>query len=224
MAAMFSLGFVVAGFVLILIEERSGNVKHLQLVCGMNKAVYWLANTTWDTIWYLGFMALMICLFLAFQDPFYTSPDVFPLFVLILLCYGFSVTPWVYSLSFLFNSSATAYVILFCLNFFGGFSILMIDAVLLYLATGMADTQFLSGLLNYWLLVFPVPAYALARPMLYLSSDYPLQVVASSLTFTTAPDPYEKLAPFLIAQVAQGVLYYCIVIVIETWPYIRRIL
>ena len=218
---MFSLGFVVAGFVLILIEERSGNVKHLQLVCGMNKAVYWLANTTWDIIWYLGFMALMICLFLAFQDPFYTSPDVFPLFVLILLCYGFSVTPWVYCLSFLFKSPATAYVVLFCLNFFGGFCVLIVDAILLYLATDDGDTD---NLLNYWLAAFPIPAYHLARSMLYLSSDYPLYKVAAAYDFTTTPDPYHELAPFLGAMVGQGFVYFGILFLIECWPYIGGLL
>ena len=218
---MFSLGFVVAGFVLLTIEERSGNVKHLQQVCGMNKAVYWLANTVWDLVWYVGFVLLTLVLYLAFQDPFYTDSDVLPLFLLILLCYGLAVTPWVYALSFLFQSPATAYIMLFCINFLGGFIILMVDAVLL-LAGANLENFSLDGTLNYWLLIFPVPSYSLGRSMLYLASDYPLTEVSASLFLSSPVDPYTALVPFLVSQLAQCVLYTAIVVVIETWPTTRR--
>ena len=67
LAVIFALGFVTAGFVLMLIEERSGNVKHLQLVCGMNRGVYWLSAFTWDFINYAIFIALLLILFVIFQ-------------------------------------------------------------------------------------------------------------------------------------------------------------
>ena len=49
-----------------------------------------------------------------------------PLFLL-LLFYGFAITPWMYIYSFLFESPTTAYVMLFCLNFFSGLLLLLID-------------------------------------------------------------------------------------------------
>ena len=218
---MFSLGFVAAGFVFILIEERSGNVKHLQQVCGMNKAVYWLANTVWDLLWYLCFVLLTLVLYLAFQDPFYTGSDVLPLFLIILLCYGLAVTPWVYALSFLFRSPATAYITLFCLNFLGGFVVLMIDAVL-QLGNANLEGFSLDGTINYWLLVFPIPSYPLGRSMLYLASDYPLTQVSASLFLSDPVDPYTSLAPFLAVLLAQCVLYTLIVLCIERWPTTRQ--
>ena len=59
--------------------------------------------------------------------------DVFPTFLLLLFSYGVAIIPWVYFLSFLFTSPATAYVLLFCLNFFMGFALLIVDAVVVYL-------------------------------------------------------------------------------------------
>lgn len=220
MALMFSLGFVVAGFVLILIEERAGNVKHLQLVCGMNKMVYWLANATWDLMWYLGFALLVLCLFLAFQDSSYTSPEVLPLFLLILLCYGVAVIPWVYLWSFLFQSPATAYVVLFCLNFIGGFCVLIIDAIQIFLSDlGETDNQ-----LNYYLGLIPFPSYVLARSAMYLSSDYQLYKVAASFGIFTTPNPYAELGPFLATLLVQSVVYITILVVIELWPYLRGVM
>lgn len=67
LAAIFALGFVAAGFVLMVIEERSKNIKHLQLVCGMNRTVYWLSHFSWDVLWYMAFSVLVLVLYLAFQ-------------------------------------------------------------------------------------------------------------------------------------------------------------
>lgn len=220
---MFSLGFLVAGFVLLLIEERSGNVKHLQMVCGMNKVVYWLANSTWDVLWYLGFTVLTLALFLAFQDPFFTTPDVLPVFVLLLLTYGLAVTPWMYILSFLFQSPATAYVVLFCFNFFLGFIILFIDIILLFANQGSINNFMLDRTLSYWLLLLPVPSYPLGRSMIYLSSDYPIIQTAASLFLTDPRDPLRDLAPYIGAQLVQCVLYTLILVLIESWPSIRRL-
>ncbi len=213
---MFSLGFVVAGFVLILIEERSGNVKHLQLICGMNKIVYWLANFTWDLLWYIGFTLLTLALYLAFQDPFYTGSDVLPLFLLILLAYGLAVTPWIYVMSFLFQSPATAYVVLFCLNFLGGFSILIVDAILLFINTDLTKNH-----LKYYLGLIPMPSYILARGSMYIASDYPLYKVAASFGAVDLPNPYAELAPFLAALLGQAIFYTIILVLIEMWPYLR---
>ena len=58
---------MTAGFILILTEEHSGNVKHLQLVCGMNRGVYWLSAFTWDFITYAIFITVLLILFVMFQ-------------------------------------------------------------------------------------------------------------------------------------------------------------
>lgn len=215
LAAIFSLGFVVAGFVLLLIEERSANIKHLQLVCGLNKVVYWVSTYVWDLLWYSLFVVLMILLYLAFEDPYYTGSDELPLFVLLLFCYGLAAAPWMYMFSFLFSSPATAYVLLFCLNFFSGFSFLLIDAILVQL-----ENRGSSDFIHYTLVWVPFPSYALGRSMMYLSLDWPLVRSAATLTSDPVPNPYKKLSPFIASMLLQSCLYSTIVFLIEASPFI----
>ena len=199
----------------MLIEERSGKVKHLQLVCGMNKSVYWLSTFFWDLLWYLSFLVLVVILYAAFRDPYYTTRDVFPVFVLILICYGLATIPWMYILSFAFGSPATAYVVLFCLNFFVGFTLLIVDAILVYLR----DLDDANEILQYYLIYVPVPSYSLVRSMMYFSFDHPFILALATESPIEIPDMRVKLAPFIGSLLIQGIIYTLIIVAIELAPY-----
>ncbi len=45
-----AMSFVPASFVLFLVYERAIKAKHLQIVSGMGRVVYWLANYVWDMV------------------------------------------------------------------------------------------------------------------------------------------------------------------------------
>lgn len=232
LAAVFSLGFVVAGFVLLLIYERSGNIKHLQLVCGMRKTLYWLCAYFWDLIWYFIFCVLVMVLFLAFKDPYFTGSEELPLFFLVLVLYGLAATPWMYMWSFLFSSPATAYVFLSCLNFFSGFAFLIVDFILVQLQITNDDDNQDNGFIHYLLVWVPFPAYQLGRSMMYLSLDRPLikalaDVVSSynkGQRTIPIPDPYSDLYPFMLSLVIQSVIWSIVIFFIETSSLITSIM
>ena len=96
LSCLFALGFVVAGFALLLIEDRATGIKHLQLVCGMSRLVYWLCAYVWDFLWYCAFCVLLILFFVVFRDPTYISAANLPVFIFILFLYGFAAIPWIY--------------------------------------------------------------------------------------------------------------------------------
>ena len=45
-----AMSFVPASFVLYLVYENSNKSKHLQLICGVHRGVYWVANYVWDIV------------------------------------------------------------------------------------------------------------------------------------------------------------------------------
>ncbi|KAM9174579.1 phospholipid-transporting ATPase ABCA7 [Mergus octosetaceus] len=117
---IFAMSFVPASFVLFLIEERVSKAKHLQFVSGMKPLTYWLGNFAWDMCNYLVPALLVVLIFLCFQQKAYVSSANLPSLVLLLLLYGWSITPLMYPASFLFSIPSTAYVALTCINLFIG--------------------------------------------------------------------------------------------------------
>ncbi len=215
LAAIFSLGFVAAGFVLILIEERSTNAKHLQLVCGLRRWVYWIAAFSWDLVSYLIFISVMLILYQAFQDLFFASSDAFVPIAVLLITYGLAVTPWMYLFSFLFTSPATAYVTLFCLNFFSGFCLLIVDYILLEMNNG--------NYMQYYFTSLPFPTYSLGRSMIYFCADRPVEKLAALYTHATIPGPYEEIWPFIVSLLCQSVLYTVILFIVEVYSNYRLV-
>lgn len=47
---IFAMSFVPASFVVFLVYERSIKAKHLHIVSGMNRIIYWIANLVWDMV------------------------------------------------------------------------------------------------------------------------------------------------------------------------------
>ncbi|XP_016419525.1 ATP-binding cassette sub-family A member 1 [Sinocyclocheilus rhinocerous] len=117
---IFAMSFIPASFVLFLIQERVSKAKHLQFVSGVNPTVYWLANFAWDMCNYIVPCIIVIIIFLCFQQKSYVSPPNLPALILLLLLYGWSITPMMYPASFLFSVPSTAYVVLTCINLFIG--------------------------------------------------------------------------------------------------------
>ena len=84
------------------------------------------------------FIGIIVGLFKAFNDPNFSADDVLPVLTLLFISYGICTAPWVYLLSFLFKSPTTAYVVLFCINFFLGFAMLIVDFIVFYITGGVS--------------------------------------------------------------------------------------
>ncbi|TNN47924.1 ATP-binding cassette sub-family A member 1 [Liparis tanakae] len=117
---IFAMSFVPASFILFLIEERVSKAKHLQFVSGVKPVLYWLANFTWDMLNYTVPASMVVLIFICFQQQSYVSETNLPALVLLLLLYGWSITPLMYPASFMFSVPSTAYVVLTSINLFIG--------------------------------------------------------------------------------------------------------
>ncbi|CAN7944115.1 unnamed protein product, partial [Ixodes pacificus] len=125
-----AMSFVPASFVLFLVYERYTKAKHLQIVSGVNPIVYWLANYFWDICSYVVPATCCVLILLIFDIPAYTSAKNFPAVLSLFLMYGWSITPVMYPVSFLFKEPSTAYIFLIVINLFVGITCIVTSFLL----------------------------------------------------------------------------------------------
>ncbi|KAK1904072.1 Phospholipid-transporting ATPase ABCA1, partial [Dissostichus eleginoides] len=113
---IFAMSFVPASFVVFLIHERVSKAKHMQFISGVQPLLYWTATFTWDMCNYVVPASLVVLIFVCFQQNAYVSSANLPVLALLLLLYGWSITPLMYPASFFFTIPSTAYVVLTSVN------------------------------------------------------------------------------------------------------------
>ncbi|XP_062240484.1 phospholipid-transporting ATPase ABCA1-like [Platichthys flesus] len=210
---IFAMSFIPASFVLFLIQERVNKAKHLQFVSGVNPAVYWLANFAWDMCNYIVPCLIVIAIFLAFQQKAYVSPPNLPALILLLILYGWSITPMMYPASFIFSVPSTAYVVLTCINLFIGIN----GSVATFFMELYDDDSVsrINDIVKQVLLIFP--HFCLGRGLIDMAKNQAMATLFSSFGEDRFEDPlsWDMVGKNLCAMSIQGVAMFAITILIQ---------
>uniref|UniRef100_UPI0037E7D1F5 phospholipid-transporting ATPase ABCA1 n=1 Tax=Semicossyphus pulcher TaxID=241346 RepID=UPI0037E7D1F5 len=210
---IFAMSFIPASFVLFLIQERVTKAKHLQFVSGVNPAVYWLANLAWDMCNYIVPCLIVIVIFLCFQQESYVSPPNLPALILLLLLYGWSITPMMYPASFIFSVPSTAYVVLTCLNLFIGIN----GSVATFVMELFDDDNVsrINDVVKQVLLIFP--HFCLGRGLMDMAKNQAMGTLFSSLGEDRFEDPlsWDMVGKNLCAMFIQGVVMFAFTLLIQ---------
>ncbi|KAF7654765.1 hypothetical protein LDENG_00065320, partial [Lucifuga dentata] len=210
---IFAMSFIPASFVLFLIQERVNKAKHLQFVSGVNPAVYWLANFAWDMCNYIIPCLIVIVIFLCFQQKAYVSPANLPALILLLILYGWSITPMMYPASFIFSVPSTAYVVLTCINLFIGIN----GSVATFVMELFDDenVSHINGIVKQVLLIFP--HFCLGRGLIDMAKNQAMATLFSSFGDDRFEDPlsWEMVGKNLCSMSIQGVVMFVITVLIQ---------
>uniref|UniRef100_A0A8C6TIK3 P-type phospholipid transporter n=1 Tax=Neogobius melanostomus TaxID=47308 RepID=A0A8C6TIK3_9GOBI len=211
---IFAMSFVPASFVLYLIQERVTQAKHLQFVSGVSPLVYWMANFLWDMLNYSISVMMVVEIFKFFDKKCYTSPTNLQPLITLLMLYGWSVTPMMYPLSYLFSVPSTAYVSLSCINLFIGINSSAITFIL-DLFESSSCLYKMNQLLKCILLVFP--HYCLGRGLIDMAMNQAVTEVFARFGEDHSPDPYSWhfLGKNLYCMAFEGFVYFVINILIQ---------
>ncbi|XP_061834850.1 retinal-specific phospholipid-transporting ATPase ABCA4 [Nerophis lumbriciformis] len=211
---IFAMSFVPASFVLYLIQERVTKAKHLQFVSGVSPLIYWLANFFWDMVNYSISAALVVGIFMAFDKKCYTSPSNLPALIALLLLYGWSVTPMMYPMSYLFNVPSTAYVTLSCINLFVGINSSAVTFIL-----ELFDNNRSLLMFNEWLkkglLLFP--HFCLGRGLIDMAMNQAVTDVYARFGEEHVDDPFrwDFVGKNVCFMAAEGLVYFLLNILIQ---------
>ncbi|XP_039678841.1 phospholipid-transporting ATPase ABCA1-like [Perca fluviatilis] len=210
---IFAMSFIPASFVLFLIQERVNKAKHLQFVSGVNPTVYWLANFAWDMCNYIIPCLIVIVIFLCFQQKAYVSPPNLPALILLLILYGWSITPMMYPASFIFSVPSTAYVVLTCINLFIGIN----GSIATFVMELINDDNIthINNIVKQVLLIFP--HFCLGRGLIDMAKNQATATLYSSFGQDRFIDPlsWDMVGKNLCAMSIQGAVMFAITILIQ---------
>lgn len=159
-AFMVAIGLSLIPTVIVsfILKEREENLKHIQLISGMNKCGYWISNTLADiTKAYIP--VLIIILLTRIFNVNYEG-----VWILYLL-FPPAIVMFSYTFSFLFKSETNAQISIFALNFLvsGVMSILVITLQIIPM------TEQLGNHLRWWCCL--IPTYCVTHSIIWSSSS-----------------------------------------------------
>ncbi|XP_045022765.1 phospholipid-transporting ATPase ABCA7 isoform X6 [Bubalus bubalis] len=210
---VFAMSFVPASFILVLIDERVTRAKHLQCLGGLPPTLYWLGNFLWDMCNYLVSACIVVLIFLAFQQRAYVSPANLPALLLLLLLYGWSITPLMYPASFFFSVPSTAYVVLTCINLFIGINGSMATFVLELFSD--QKLQKVSRILKQVFLIFP--HFCLGRGLIDMVRNQAMADAFERLGegHFQSPLRWEVVGKNLLAMFIQGPIFLLFTLLLQ---------
>ncbi|KAF7656308.1 hypothetical protein LDENG_00043690 [Lucifuga dentata] len=210
---IFAMSFVPASFVLFLIEERVSKAKHLQFVSGVKPILYWLANFSWDMLNYTVPATVVVLIFISFQQQAYVSKNNLPALILLLLLYGWSITPLMYPASFVFAVPSTAYVFLTSINLFIGIN----GSIATFVLELFVDEYLneVNRILKKVFLIFP--HFCLGRGLIDMAKNQAMSDAFQRLGTKQALDPlqWDFVGKNLFAMAAQGFIFFIFTILLQ---------
>ncbi|KAF5910024.1 ATP-binding cassette sub-family A member 1-like isoform X1 [Clarias magur] len=210
---LFAMSFVPASFVLFLIEERVSKSKHLQFVSGVKPVLYWTANFLWDMLNYTVPATMVVLIFISFQQQSYVSEKNLPALVLLLLLYGWSITPLMYPASFVFSVPSTAYVVLTSINLFIGIN----GSIATFVLELFVDEHLneVNRILKKVFLIFP--HFCLGRGLIDMAKNQAMADAFQRLgnKQTREPLEWDFVGKNLFAMAVEGVVFFIFTVLLQ---------
>uniref|UniRef100_A0A8C2PU12 ATP binding cassette subfamily A member 3 n=1 Tax=Cyprinus carpio TaxID=7962 RepID=A0A8C2PU12_CYPCA len=214
---MYGMASLASTFALLLVSERSVKSKHVQQVSGVYLSNFWFSALLWDLINFLLPCLLMLLVFQVFSVEAFVAENHLVDVLLLLLLYGWAVIPFMYLLSFLFSTAATAYTV--CSHTLCSCGCLPSELKL----------EDMSHLLDKIFLVFPNYCLGMSFSEFYqnyeiitfcTSSDFADFICKSYSEYITYQVNYFSMdepgvGRFLVAMSLQGVVFIALLFLIE---------
>lgn len=106
---LLALSFIPASFVVLLVQERTAQCRHLEYSAGLPPLVFWSTSFLFDLVCFVLSASIVVLVLLAFGLPAYTGRNLGVVAALHYL-YGWAITPLMYAASNLFQVPTSAYV------------------------------------------------------------------------------------------------------------------
>ncbi|XP_070068185.1 phospholipid-transporting ATPase ABCA3-like [Drosophila takahashii] len=219
----FSMCFVSSMYILFPIRERGSRAKLLQFVGGVKLWIFWTSQFICDFASNLVTAMIVIVAILCFQVPGLGFSELSCFFVL-LLFYGFSVVPFIYTMSLVIREPVTGFARTAIINIFFGFAL-----VVAFLVVAKMKGSYENALFLYW--TFHIfPQFALGMGLANIITNMANRAIYSfslGIPYTKLCDTNPKycesffswnyfgISYQLISMTATGIFFFLILFLVE---------
>nr|KAF6490070.1 hypothetical protein HJG59_010432 [Molossus molossus] len=221
----FGMAVLAGSFGLQTVTERTTKAKHIQFVSGVYVLTYWLSALLWDLICYFISCCLLLVVFKYCELEAFVHDYHFVDTMMIFMLYGWSVVPLMYLGSFLFSSSASAYVKLILFNYFSTVFSSFIHAIMRFYDNEIP--AFTKTIVDNVLRM--LPSYNFAVSVSRFFDDYVIKKMCTqgfyNISFNCSKKFIEKsiysfekhgIAKYLLTLAALGLFYLLLLFCLET--------
>ncbi|XP_051002938.1 phospholipid-transporting ATPase ABCA3-like [Acomys russatus] len=221
---LFGMSIFTSGFCLMTVMERVSKSKHIQFVSGIYTFNFWLSALLWDLIIYFIACVLLLLVFLISDIDILLKEYRFLDTMFILMLFGWSVIPFIYLLSFWYNTSTNAYIKIFVFNHCLGFMSIIMDIVVNIIPDIKTSTK---NLILNSLLVLPI--YNFGMSIYKYHNIQEMKKICSSGHFSAYEDCNEEniklpiysmdqkaIGRHVTAMAASGMIYLLLLVFLDT--------
>lgn len=138
-ALLLGLSFLVGSFVLLTVKENNTKGKHLQKLCSVKMSLYWLTYFVIDFIMFMAISLLFVLIFQIYKQE-YLHEESQPFYIMLVMLFtSFSLMPFAYCLSFMFELPATAHAKLCLIMIVTGMATNIFDQITSIEALGLLN-------------------------------------------------------------------------------------
>uniref|UniRef100_A0A1I7SQX2 ABC transporter domain-containing protein n=1 Tax=Bursaphelenchus xylophilus TaxID=6326 RepID=A0A1I7SQX2_BURXY len=196
--AILAFSSLTSTFVMEIVEDNVSRFKNQLLLTKMNIWTYWISLILWHLLIYLVFCLLLTIVFVAFGWMQGVMIENFVLWAL----YFWSILPFVYCFSFLFNSSVKAYAALLCWN-------VVISVIALITDVTFQALQLRIREVFHYLTYIVLPAFSLGNGIIQVAIHAGIPNLPEGTVF-------EAIKSIIYCQLAGGLLFWSIICVLES--------
>jgi len=202
----FGVAFFPVAVIYNVVAERQSSAKLQLLVSGTNSVAYWTGSYLFDSVVVVPPSLFAVALVIAFEVSPFTGDAMAPFF-LVLLCYGLSIVPFSYCLSWCFRSSVRAqYASLLTFLVVGYFA-----ALTTFILDFFPSTKEANKIVKPIVRAFP--SYCCSKALLNLATaDLPF---AGLWEQSDGPFHWEITGRLLSFMAAESVLYFAANLLVE---------
>jgi len=202
---------VSASFAVFLVWERMNNAKHLQMVSGVDKLLFWCTSYLADLINFMvPFVAIMI-VFAAFNSKEFVKNDGLTGIALLLLCFGWACIPLAYLLHFPFKTPMNALV-----TQMAAYSLFtmgtVVGNVVLVVFINIDDSKPVSAVTKWLFRLFP--HYCVTRGVFDIANNYQVASVRGGEGMKDVLDMDIAGWPCVFMFI-EGVVFFALTLLIE---------